>query len=204
MPKSAFHCELSGQTPKELAKLNVNGIAVMPSSAKLHPDLIPSLKGEMDSWFITKGLGIVNLVLSGDTLPDGIESRGDVEVLSHNWRWATVEVRISGVNWLVDQPEVEWIEPKFERKTLNDVADGVIDATILRNATQMAGINSAWNALDGTGIIVTVSDTGLDNGVNNTNMHPDFRDHIVGIHSYGIPSGLQSYANPPTMTVQQI
>ena len=151
----------------------------------------------MDSWFITKGLGIVNLVLSGDTLPDGIESRGDVEVLSHNWRWATVEVRISGVNWLVDQPEVEWIEPKFERKTLNDVADGVIDATILRNATQMAGINSAWNALDGTGIIVTVSDTGLDNGVNNTNMHPDFRDHIVGIHSYGIPSGLQSYANPP-------
>ena len=197
LPKSAFHCELSGQTPKELAKLNVNGIAVMPSSAKLHPDLIPSLKGEMDSWFITKGLGIVNLVLSGDTLPDGIESRGDVEVLSHNWRWATVEVRISGVNWLVDQPEVEWIEPKFERKTLNDVADGVIDATILRNATQMAGINSAWNALDGTGIIVTVSDTGLDNGVNNTNMHPDFRDHIVGIHSYGIPSGLQSYANPP-------
>ena len=132
LPKSAFHCELSGQTPKELAKLNVNGIAVMPSSAKLHPDLIPSLKGEMDSWFITKGLGIVNLVLSGDTLPDGIESRGDVEVLSHNWRWATVEVRISGVNWLVDQPEVEWIEPKFERKTLNDVADGVIDATILR------------------------------------------------------------------------
>ena len=61
----------------------------------------------------------------------------------------------------------------------------------------MAGINSAWNALDGTGIIVTVSDTGLDNGVNNTNMHPDFRDHIVGIHSYGIPSAMQGYANAP-------
>ena len=45
----------------------------------------------MDSWFITKGLGIVNLVLSGDTLPDGIESRGDVEV-HHTTGAGTVEV----------------------------------------------------------------------------------------------------------------
>ena len=98
---------------------------------------------------------------------------------------------------MAEQSEVEWIEPRFEKVLLNDVADEVISADLLQNATLMAGIDSAWNALDGTGIIVAVSDTGLDNGVNNTNMHPDFKDHIVGIHSYGIPSGSQVWTNPP-------
>ena len=197
LPSSAFHCELNGQTPSELAHIDVNGMIQMPPSSKLHPDLLPSLKGETESWFITEGMGVVSVVLSGDDLPEGIENRGDIEVLDHSWRWATVEIRTSGVDWLIQQSEVEWIEPKFERILLNDEADDVIDATVLRNATQMAGINSAWNSLDGTGIIVAVSDTGLDNGVNNSNMHPDLRDHIVGIHSYGIPSSVQSYINGP-------
>ena len=197
LPDSAFHCELNGHTPSELAKLEVNGMVKMPPSAKLHPHLMPSLKGEMQSWFITEGMGIINVILSGDELPEGIHDRGDIEVKSHSWRWATVEVKTSGVQWLSEQPEVEWLEPRFEKAIMNDVADEVIGATVLWNATQMAGIDSSWNALDGTGIIVAVSDTGLDNGVNNTNMHPDFRDHIVGIHSYGIPSTSQWLANSP-------
>ena len=197
LPDSAFHCELNGHTPSELAKLEVNGMVKMPPSAKLHPHLMPSLKGEMQSWFITEGMGIINVILSGDELPEGIHERGDIEVKSHSWRWATVEVKTSGVQWLSEQPEVEWLEPRFEKAIMNDVADEVIGATVLWNATQMAGIDSSWNALDGTGIIVAVSDTGLDNGVNNTNMHPDFRDHIVGIHSYGIPSTSQWLANSP-------
>ena len=197
LPQSAFHCELSGHTPAELERLEVNGMIKMPPSAKLHPDLLPSLEGKMTSWMMTKGFGMVSVVLSGDELPEDIHHRGDVEVLYHNYRWATLEVRTSGVHWLSQQSEIEWIEPKFERILYNDVADGVIAADVLRNATRMAAINSAWNALDGTGIIVAVSDTGLDNGVNNTNMHPDFKDHIVGIHSYGIPSGAQSWVNAP-------
>ena len=58
------------------------------------------------------------------------------------------EVRISGVEWLIQQSEVEWIEPQFEKVLLNDEADSVIGASVLQDATQMAGINSAWNALD--------------------------------------------------------
>ena len=197
LPDSAFHCELNGHTPSELAKMDVNGMIQMPPSAKLHPHLLPSLEGKMESWFMTKGMGMVNVVLSGTELPEDIHHRGDVEVLSHNWRWATVEVRTSGVHWLSEQSEIEWIEPKFERILFNDVADDIVSANVLRSATQMAGINSAWNALDGTGIIVAVSDTGLDNGINNTNMHPDFKDHIVDIHSYGIPVSAQSWVNAP-------
>ena len=197
LPASAFHCDLNGQTPSNLAELGVNGMIRMPPDAKLHPHIIPSFKGDMDSWFITENLGVVNVILSGEELPEGLDEREDLSLLSHNYRWVSVEARTSGIDWLIQQSEVEWIEPKFERVIMNDVADGVIGATVLRNATQMSGVNTAWNALDGTGIIVAVSDTGLDNGINNTNMHPDFKDHIVGIHSYGISPGMQTHVNAP-------
>ena len=47
----------------------------------------------------------------------------------------------------------------------------------------MNGMQSGWGDLTGAGVTVTVADTGLDNGVNNTNMHPDLRDHIASIDS---------------------
>ena len=37
-------------------------------------------------------------------------------------------------------------------------------------------------------MVVTVADTGLDNGINNSGMHPDFKDHIKGIFSLPIPA----------------
>ena len=45
LPDSAFHCELNGHTPSELAKMDVNGMIQMPPSAKLHPHLLPSSEG---------------------------------------------------------------------------------------------------------------------------------------------------------------
>ncbi len=197
LPSTSFHCELSGQTPSELMRLNVEGVLEMPATAKIHPDVLPSLDGKLDTYFIASGKGVLNLVLSGDNLPEGISERGDITVLSHDWRWAKVEAHTSGVHWLASQGEVEWIEPIPEWRIMNDVADGVIGANVLQSAVEMAGINSAWNSLDGTGIIVTVSDTGLDNGVNNTQMHPDFRDHILGIGNYPISPSTQFYANTP-------
>ena len=61
-------------------------------------------------------------------------------------------------------------------------------------------MNSAvpgWNGLDGSGIVVTVADSGLDNGVNNSNMHPDFRDHIQGILSWPNPNCVWSSPGVP-------
>jgi len=196
-PPSAFHCELNGHTPSQLERLEVEGMIQMPEFTKLHSAVMPSLKGEMDSYLIAEGIGIFNVVLSGEELPEYIGLRGDIEVLSHNDRWAQVEARTSGVEWLVSQSEVEWIEPTFEFITANDEAADIISAKVLWDATQMAGVNPSWNALDGTGIVVAVADTGLDNGINNTNMHPDFRDHIQGIHAYGVPSSMQTYVNAP-------
>ena len=48
----------------------------------------------------------------------------------------------------------------------------------------MLGLDGSWTGLDGSGIIVTVGDTGLDSGVDDATMHPDFADHIHGIYSW--------------------
>ena len=198
LPPNAFHCELNGQSGSELAHLGVEGMLYMPAKSKVHPDVMPALNGDKDVYFIAEGIGVLNLVLSGEQLPEEIFDRNDIQVLSHDWRWATVEAQTSAVEWLSHQSEIEWIEPKYEMKILNDEADSVMGADVLQSTTQMAGINAAWNGLDGTGVIVAVADTGLDNGINNSNMHPDFKDHIVGIHDYPIDSSISSFVTSTT------
>jgi len=197
LPDSSFHCELNGHSPSELAKLEVKGMSKMSPEAKLHPKVLPALEGETKQYMITEGIGILQLILSGNELPDGIESRGDVNVLHHSWRWAKVEAGISGVHWLAKQSEIEWIEPNFEFEMDNDVADGIISADVLQSAAQMAGIDSSWSGLNGTGIVVAVADSGLDNGINNSAMHADFRDHILDIKGFPVSPGYQGLANPP-------
>jgi hypothetical protein len=71
----------------------------------------------------------------------------------------------------------------FEYAHTNDVADTVLKAPDLWSQATMSGINSSWDYVDGTGIIVAVADSGLDSGTNDSTMHPDFRDHIADIVS---------------------
>ena len=61
----------------------------------------------------------------------------------------------------------------------------------------MSGINSSWDYVDGTGIIVAVADSGLDSGTNDSTMHPDFRDHIVDIVSLPMTSWWASTCGSP-------
>ena len=197
LPPASFHCELNGHDVNELARLGVKGMLQMSPEAKLHPDVMPALNGETEAFLMIKGQGILNLVLSGDSLPEEIEQRSDITVMSHSWRWSKVEALTSGVEWLSKQSEIEWIEPSYEFTLYNNESDEIISADVLQSTTMMSGIDSSWSGLDGTGVIVTVADTGLDNGINNTNMHPDFRDHIVDIPSFGLKEGMQTLANTP-------
>ena len=51
----------------------------------------------------------------------------------------------------------------------------------------MAALNPSWTGLTGSGVQVTVADSGLDSGVNDGTMHPDFQGRINGIESLPIP-----------------
>ena len=187
MPPASFHCDVNRQTPARLAALNVIGLAAMDPTDKVQTDLVRGLLGlEMvaPNPFVNDEGALVNIVLSGETLPEDIEQRNDVVLDSHSGRFATMAVGPPGLAWLVAQDTVEWVEPRPVFELLNSVGIDVMNVDDTWDNTNMANIDSSWTGLSGEGIVVTVADTGLDNGVNNTNMHPDFRDHITGILSF--------------------
>ena len=187
LPPTGFHCDVAGATPAHLAALNVQGMARMDAVDKVQMDLVRGMMGlEMmaPNPFVNEDFAFVNIMLAGDDLPEGINHRDDVDVHSHSGRFATLEVNGDSLGWLARQEGVEWIEPKPFFEILNSKGIQVMNVTDVWSGTNMAAIDSGWSGLDGTGIIVTVADTGLDNGVNNSNMHPDFRDHITGILSF--------------------
>ena len=196
LPPNGFHCELEGQTTSELEELDVQGIVKMDSVDKIRENLVRGITGmEMTSvnLYVTDGYASVNLVLSGTELPQGIELRDDIVVEYHQERYATVLIQTSALQWLAAQDSIEWIEERPWFTLDNDKADEIMNVDQVWDSSVMTGINSSWTNLDGTGIIVTVADTGLDNGVNSSLMHPDFRDHIVDIVSFPMSAGDTSF-----------
>ena len=196
LPPNAFHCDVNSKTPQQLSSLDVQGIAVMDPTDKIQSNLILGLLGletEHENPFVNQAGAIVNVVLSGTSLPEGIGQQSGINVDSHSSRFSTMAVDTSGLSWLAHHHEIEWIEAKPVFEIFNSKGIEVMHVDDLWSSTTMSGIDSSWNGLDGSGIIVTVADTGLDNGVNNSAMHPDFADHIKGILSYPPPASTCTY-----------
>lgn len=199
MPPNGFQCNLAGHSIADLSKLDVEGLVQLDSVDKLREDLVRGVLGLEKNHFnpySVEGRAIVSIVLSGTELPDGFNQRDDLVIDSHSDRFVTVVAENSGIVWLAEQQAVEWIETRPYFTLNNDVAATIIHADDLQNSTTMSGTNAAWNGLDGSGIVVTVADTGLDNGVNNSAMHPDFADHIKGILSFPLPASSCSWTSP--------
>ena len=195
LPPNGFHCELQGHSVENLETLEVKGLVQLDGVDKVREDLVRGITGlEMnaENLFVRNGVGSANLILTGTELPEGIFARDDIVLEYHNERYATAIIKPTAIAWLAAQDEIEWIEERPWHTLHNDVADSVMRADQVWDSTIMSGIDSSWTGLDGTGITVTVSDTGLDNGVNNSNMHPDLRDHIVDIVSFPMSSGFAS------------
>lgn len=192
-PTTGFHCELEQKSINELADLDVEGVVQLDPTDKIRTRLVKAILGEdigASGFFYTHDVVPVNIVLVGSTLPEGIEERNDIEIHYHVGRFATVyiEKTSSALQWLADQEEIEWMEERLWVELQNDVADTIMNADDLWDQTTVSGVNSSWNSVDGTGIIVTVADSGLDSGTNDSTMHADFRDHIVDVVSWGMSS----------------
>ena len=190
LPPNGFHCQLQGNTIDTLRELDVEGIVQLDRSDKLRNNLLEAITGAEDYSafsYSAEGKAIVDLILSGDELPEGIHQRDDIILDSASGRFATVFAETSGIVWLANQGGIEFIDMSYIARLSNSVAATIVNADDVQDSTQMGNANSSWNGLDGSGIVLTVGDTGLDNGVNNTQMHPDFQDHIKGILSLPIP-----------------
>jgi len=196
LPKTSFHCDVPDLKAADLVELDVIGISKMDPTDKIRTNLAKGMTGqEMISFnpYVSVGEAYVNVVLSGTELPSGIEYVDDIIVHSHSTRFATMWVNADGVKWLAEHDEIEWIEEKPYYFIFNSEATEVMKVNDVWSSTNMANIDSNWIGLDGSGIIVTVADTGLDNGVNNLNMYPDFKDHITGIMSWPMSTSTCNY-----------
>jgi subtilisin family serine protease len=85
-----------------------------------------------------------------------------------------VEMNRNDIEQLAELSSVKYIEPMVERVLFNDVARGYM------------GVNNlALTGYEGQGQVVCVCDTGIDTGVNNSNMHKDFQGRIDAIYPLG-------------------
>jgi len=197
LPPNGFQCQLNGHSSEELEDLDVEGLVQLDPVDKIREDLVRSLTGltpTIANPHASEGKALVDMVLSGYTLPENVEQRSDVEILSLSGRYSTASIETSGLVWLAKQPAIEWIETRSYYTAANTVAATIINSDDIQDSTKMGNAHSSWNGLDGSGIIVTVGDSGIDNGINNSGMHPDFADHIKGILSW--PKTGCAYASP--------
>ena len=197
LPPNGFQCELNGHTTRDLSALNVEGIVQLDPVDKIREDLVRSLTG-VQPYFpnphAEEGQALVSMILSGETLPENIDQRTDISLKSVSGRYVKAVVETSGFVWLAEQGEIEWIETMDWFLPINVEGGKILHADDLGNATAMAHVNNSWIGLNGSGIIVTVGDTGIDSGVNNSTMHPDIADHIKGIQSW--PAKGCAYTSP--------
>ena len=108
-------------------------------------------------------------------------------LLQHSNRWATFSSDEIGISRLANNPAIEWIEPKFTYEYQNSIAREIIEVDYVSQTAEMSILNPTWTGLTGAGVQVTVADSGLDSGINDGSMHPDFQGRIVAIESYSIP-----------------
>ena len=202
IPATGFHCEIDKQSVGFLASLGVEGVVKLDPTDKIRTRLAQALLGldiGPSGFFYADDVVPINVVLSGVNLPQDIEDRTDIDVHYHVGRFATlyIDKASSALAWLAEQDEIEWMEEKMWAELQNDVADTIVKADDLWDQTIVNSINSSWNSVDGTGIIVTVADTGLDSGTNDSTMHADFRDHIVDVVSWGMSASQASSCGSP-------
>ena len=202
LPVTGFHCEVQEKSIDELAQLDVEGVLQLDPTDKIRTRLAQAVLGHdigPSGFFYANDVVPINIVLTGFTLPQGIEERTDIDVHYHAGRFATlyIDKASSALAWLADQDEIEWMEEKMWAELQNDVADTILKADDLWDQTIVSSINNSWNSVDGTGIIVTVADSGLDSGTNDSTMHADFRDHIVDVVSWGMTASEASNCGSP-------
>jgi len=84
----------------------------------------------------------------------------------------------AGIETVAAWPEVLWIENQPAYRLQNDVGGGIMNAP------------AAWSSgYTGSGMIVTVADSGIDSGVDtpsNGDMHPDFDNRMTQISSWPV------------------
>ena len=81
MPPASFHCDVNSKTPAQLSNLDVLGLAGMDVTDKVQTDLargMLNLDMVAPNPFVNDEGAVINVVLSGEDLPEGLLQRSDI------------------------------------------------------------------------------------------------------------------------------
>jgi len=189
-----FHCNVPNLSPNILLEYGVIGAFKLDSTDKFDSETVSIIKGEIETNAVKNGeLFAVNIVFSGsfDDHLSELENSFFQNLEFFSGRFASVETDIMGFEWLSNQEFVEWMDLQFPISLDNDVGVDIVNADWVRDSANMGG---PLNTLTGSGVIVGVMDSGLDNAVTctdladcntkNSGIMSDFQGRIVGVENF--------------------
>ena len=154
----------------EVPDIDVWRISSLPFVRAVVP-LEPAYKLDQGLWSVT-GPVTVRIDVHRDVSLVASEVIYHGGTVDYTWD-AGLQAVVSGTDlpYIAAMGPVDWIEQVPTWHISNDVAAGVMN------------VNTTWNThgLNGSGQIVAIGDTGLDTGVDDNSMHPDFKGKIVSI-----------------------
>lgn len=168
LPDYAFLVRMTPEQAARAARLDfVRGVARYTAAHKLDPAL-ERAKGDVAVRLIGfGGSSLRGTVSSLEAIGAGLQGLGSRAVVA--------TVKADRLQELASSEEVVWVEPVKANKLFNDRAAGILKVDA-----------AAWkNGLTGSGQIIGIADTGLDTGVDNSSMHPDFKGRIQSIYALG-------------------
>jgi subtilisin family serine protease len=168
LPDYAFLVWMDGATKAQVAGLeSVRWVGVYQPAYKLSPNL-------------DRGRPLYRVVLFAGADLAAVESRLgglDTPTTAVPGEQFTLFLPNGNLEEVAAWPEVFWIENRPFYQVDNNVAAGIMNAP------------TAWGSgLNGSGMTVTVADTGVDSGVDGPSMHADFRNRMAHISSWPVIS----------------
>ena len=188
-----FHCNVPDLPAGTLMDMDVIGSFRFDPTDKLAPDLLPLVRGDIETGANMQGDDfVVNVLLAGSG-HDGDLLAGPVEVKDISaGRFAEVVADEKGIEWLANQDFVEWLEPDYPTYLDNGPASDIVNVDWVTDPAQHGG--SVAGYLTGSGIIVGVGDSGLDNAeecngvtdcnIQNAAIDADFYGRIAYVESF--------------------
>ncbi|MDA8234576.1 MAG: S8 family serine peptidase [Clostridia bacterium] len=176
LPEFSFIIRMEPQSVAKVKALaSVSSVDPYDSKKKLAPKLVAAItklvKDQVSGKHVEQtAVKIETFDAAGvNSIKELVASMGG-QVKSREGNSLTATLTIDKVTALAQDENILYLEQAETYRFFNDRAAGVIGADEVRPS-----------GLDGTGQVVAVADTGLDRGVNDNTMHPDFQGRIKAL-----------------------
>lgn len=172
VPDNAFVVRMNSTTTAIVSNMEyVRWIGYYLPEYKIDPSLRTKLKENISVELMLSLFDATEKSNVKEEVTEEILSLGGKILEGSNHDRIHTEIPNSKISALANIKDVKWIEEYEQIAIFNDAAQVVIAA---------AYINENYN-LTGHGQIITIADTGLDTGINDASMNPDFYGRILAI-----------------------